>query len=182
MKQIFFAFALISLDLSGTAQSFSQVALHKYENATSTSISLITDASVTNNTAVIFNLKTVASSIKVQRSFITYFGENAENNWSIVGKYFLNRFHSNGLLINALFTKNGRLIYTITYGTEKNLPADIRKIVKREYYDYTITMAIEVKENGRDIWVIKLDSPSEQMTVRVEDHEMEQVLQFDKAN
>jgi len=182
MKQIFFAFALISLDLLGTAQSFAQAALRKNENAKPVSISFITDASVTNNAGALFNLNAAASRIKVQRSFIAYFGENAENNWSMVGKDFLNRFHSNGLLINALFTKNGRLIYTIRYCTEKNLPADIRKIVKREYYDYTITMAIEVKESDRDIWVIKLDSPSEQITVRVEDGEMEQVQQFEKLN
>jgi hypothetical protein len=37
------------------------------------------------------------------------------------------------------------------------MPADVRKIVKSEYYDYTITMAIEVKENCRDIWIVKLD-------------------------
>jgi hypothetical protein len=49
--------------------------------------------------------------IKVQRSFISYFGETAENNWSMVGKNFLNRFHSNGVSINALFDKQGRLIY-----------------------------------------------------------------------
>jgi hypothetical protein len=179
MKQIFFA-SLISLGLLGTVQSFSQVALHKNENAKLSSASLITNVPVTNSTHVLFNLNAVATNIKVQRSFISYFGENAENNWSMVGKNFRNRFHSNGLLTNALFTKNGWLIYTITYSTEKNLPADVRKIVKREYDDYTITMAIEVKENNRDIWVIKLDNSSEQITVRVEDGEMEQVQQFEK--
>ena len=125
---------------------------------------------------------TFASNIKVQRSFISYFEETAENNWSMVGKDFLNRFHFNGVLINALFDKQGRLIYTISYGTEKNLPADVRKTVKSEYYDYAITMAIEVKESNRDIWVVKLDNTNEQITVRVEDNEMERVQQFQKLN
>ncbi len=156
--------------------SFSQVAFNKPGNDhTHLNADTFTDTKA-------FNLKSFASNIKVERSFILHFGEAAENNWSMVGDDFLNRFHSNGLLTNALFTKTGRLIYVIIYGTEKNLPADIKKIVKSEYYDYAITSAIEVKEYGRDIWVVKLDNPSEQITVRVEDYEMEQVQQFQKSS
>jgi len=72
-------------------------------------------------------------------------------------------------------TKNGKLINVTTYGTEKDLPADVRKIVKREYYDYKIAVAIEVKENNRDIWVVQLDNASEQIAVKIEDGEMEEV-------
>ncbi len=133
------------------------------------------DTSVTKATS--FNV-----SIKVQRSFISYFGEASENNWSMVGNYFLNRFHSNGLLTIALFGKNGHLIYTIRYGSEKDLPADVRKTVKSEFYDYTITLTIEVKENGRDVWFVKLDDPREQITVSLEDGEMEKVQQFQKTS
>ncbi len=164
-----------------TNTTFSQLALNKKNDNFIYAMSLALNTDTTTR-ANVFNLNTVAKNIKVQRSFVSYFGENAENNWSMVGNDFLNRFHSNGILTNALFTKNGQLIYTITYGSEKNMPADLRKIVKREYYDYTITMAIEVKENNRDIWVVKLDNASEQITVRIEDGEMEQVQQFQKSN
>jgi len=36
-----------------------------------------------------FNLNNVTKNIKVQRSFISYFGENTENHWSRVGKNLL---------------------------------------------------------------------------------------------
>jgi len=124
----------------------------------------------------------VTVNTKVQKSFDAYFAEAAEQNWSMVGGNFLNRFHLNGVLTNALFTKKGKLIYTITYGAEKDMPADVRHIVKSEYYDYNITMAIEVKENERDIWVVKLDNATEQINVRVEDGEMERLQQFYKSN
>jgi hypothetical protein len=64
----------------------------------------------------------------------------------MVGKDFPNRFHSNGLLTNALFTKMAGLFIKLHTAVKKNLPSDIRKIVKREYYDYAITMAIKVKK------------------------------------
>ena len=174
--------ALISYSLLvNENRSFSQVALNGKETNHVYLTSLVTNT-ILNAGADAFNLNASASNVKVQRSFISYFGETAENNWSMVGKDFLNRFHSNGVLINALFDKQGRPIYIIRYGTEKNLPADVRKIIKSEYYDYAITMAIEVKENYRDIWVVKLDNSLEQTTVRVEDNEIEQVQQFQNTN
>jgi hypothetical protein len=137
-------------------------------------------ASLSTNTGVYadtnaFNLNNVAKNIKVQRSFISYFGENTENHWSRVGKNFYNRFHINGLHAYVLFAKNGKLIYVITSGAEKILSADVRKIVKSEYYYYSIRVVIEVKQDNRDIWVVKLDNASQLMTVRVEDGEMERV-------
>jgi len=119
--------------------------------------------------------------MKVKRAFIKLFGEEREQNWSIAGQNFLNRFHVNGVLTNALFSKNGQLIYTITYGTEKNLPAAIRKIVKSEYFDYSITAATEIEEDKRDIWVVQLQNDIEVIAVRIENREMEQVQQFYKS-
>ena len=151
-------------------ESISQFALN--ENA---SPALLATTTNFNSDTNVFNLNNVAKNIKVQRSFISYFGEAAENNWSMAGKYFLNCFNVDGLLTYAWFTKNGKLINVTTYGTEKDLPADVRKIVKREYYDYKIAVAIEVKENNRDIWVVQLDNASEQIAVKIEDGEMEEV-------
>ena len=51
----------------------------------------------------------------------------------------------------------------------------MRKIVKSKYYDYSIRIVIEVKQDNRDIWVVKLDNASELITVRVEDGEVERM-------
>src|SRR5690348_7670559 len=64
------------------------------------------------------SVATEAISYKVGNSFKKYFGDQAEQNWSMVGNDFLNRFHVNGVLVNSMFDKRGNLIYTITYGTE----------------------------------------------------------------
>ena len=144
---------------------------------------LISSFAVAGTNANINDSKNVSPyvNMKVQRAFIKLFGEEREQNWSIVGQNFLNRFHVNGVLTNALFSKNGQLIYTITYGTEKNLPAAIRKIVKSEYFDYSITAATEIQEDKRDIWVVQLQNDIEVIAVRIENREMEQVQQFYKS-
>jgi hypothetical protein len=79
-----------------------------------------------------------------------------------------------------LFSGRGTLIYTITYGSEKDLPADLRRAVKSEYYDYTMTITIELKQDNRDIWYVELDTPKDHITVRLEDGGMEEVNQFQK--
>jgi hypothetical protein len=140
---------------------------------------------IKNSPDLISNDASTAASVsvneKVSRSFSNYFGNAAEQNWSMVGRDFLNRFHANGVLTNALFDKRGSLIYTITYGAEKDLPNGIRKIVKREYFDYLITMAIHVKENSRTIWVVQMEDEKTHLTVRIENGEMEEVRQFNKS-
>lgn len=179
--KIIFQISVCFITLLGTQSTFSQDNSSKNEKY---NFYALIEA-VKNNpdafAAEPYGTSTATVNDKIAKSFKKYFGSAAEQNWSVVDGNFLNRFHSNGVLTNALFSKNGNLIYTITYGTEKNMPEDIRKIVKSEYYDYSITMAIEVQQDKRDIWVVKVDNADEQITVRVEDGEMEAMQKFDKS-
>lgn len=160
--------------LLNTNSGFSQLALSKKGTDYTHLGSSFTDTTL-NEGPDASKLEAVSTNVKLQKAFLSHFGEDIDNNWRMIGKNYLNRFHSNGLLTNALFTKNGQLLYVIKYGTEKNLPAEIRKMVKSEYYDYAITMAVEIKEDNRDIWIVKLYNDPQLITVAVEDGEMEQV-------
>ena len=61
---------------------------------------------------------------------------------------------------------------------EKDMPSDVRKIVKSKYYDYMITSVTEVKQNKMDIWIVNMKTDSTHITVRLEDGEMDLVQQF----
>jgi len=118
---------------------------------------------------------------KALKSFSTSFKNPVGASWSQVGKYFLAKFEADGKKQKALFNKNGAIIYTISYGVEKDLPSDLRKQVKANYYDYTISMAIEVNENNRTIWVVRMEDSATLITVRLENGEMEEVQNFKKS-
>jgi hypothetical protein len=75
----------------------------------------------------------------------------------------------------VFFDKKGHARYTIAYYGEKELPADVRAIVKPVYYDYQILSVEEVKLNGKSIYLIDLQDSSTLKTVRVADGEMELV-------
>ena len=172
----------ISLLVLVTSNTFSQIALNekKIDNVYLTPVINNTGFAKpdTKTSKVIpFN-----ENVRVQRSFILNFGDTSENNWCKVRDCYLNQFHSNGLRTIALFSKNGKLIYTIRYGSEKNLSPDLRKRVKSQYYDYSITTVTELMEDNRDIWVVNLESPTELIVVRLDGDDMEEVQRLQKTS
>ena len=114
----------------------------------------------------------------VQRSFNKEPEDTIEQNWSMVGDNFLNRFYVNGRPVSALFNMNGNMIYAVMYGKEKDLPSTARWMIMKEYPGYTISAATEVKQDKRDIWVVQLKNTYEVITVRIENDAMEEVQQF----
>lgn len=156
-----------------TNGSFSQATINNKDLNKTVTISASHDRKINNS-----GNASLAINKKIQKSFSGYFAGITGQNWSMAGKKFHCSFYINGIPACVLFDKNGHLIYVVTYGKEKDMPSDIRKIVKSEYYDYMITLAIEVKENGRDIWVVNMKNDSIHLTVRLEDGEMELVREF----
>jgi hypothetical protein len=73
------------------------------------------------------------------------------------------------------------MIYHITYGGEENLPSDIRKIIKPNYYDYNITKVVNVNEADRNIWVVNMEDAKRFIIVRVENGELEEVQNLNKG-
>jgi hypothetical protein len=106
----------------------------------------------------------------------------AENlKWYELSKDYLAKFIQNDMTHQALFAKNGYLKYDVSYGYENHLPEDVRNKVKGAYEDYSITHVANVKEAGRNIWVITLESLKHIVFARVEDNEMEEVEKYNKA-
>ena len=178
MKTNFFSRIIISiLYMLITCSSFSQLTVSRREptksasfpkTQNSNSTDFVTKASITVND-------------KVQKSFEQYFAGVSNQDWSMMGKDFHTTFYNNGVLTQALFDKKGNLINTISYGTEKDIPVSVKKIIKSEYYDYAITVAVKIKMNQEDIWVVNMKNDTEYLIVRVENGEMEQINRFNKS-
>ena len=164
-----------------TNNSFTQVTANRKEFSKAYAVTVDPKSNFTNSDNTPVN-KSLAINNKVQKSFAHYFAAATGQFWSKVGSAFHTSFYVNGAHNCALFDKSGHLLYAIKYGKEKDLPADVRKIIKSEYYDYDITAAIEVKADERNIWVVNMKDDTTYLTVRVEDGEMEKVQEFTKSN
>ena len=67
----------------------------------------------------------------------------------------------------------------IKYGTEANLPDDVRKLAKPNLVECNITNAINMEQDQRNIWVINMED-RKNVIVRVENGEVAEVGNYDK--
>ena len=123
----------------------------------------------------------VTSSTKINQAFLGYFKNATKLSWYEVDNKFLVKFLQNDLENRALFTKKGQLVYHICYGTEKLLPANVRELIKTNYYDQAITRVLQVNQDRKQIWVIHMEDDKEFIMARVEDMDLEETKRMTKT-
>jgi hypothetical protein len=101
--------------------------------------------------------------------------------WYKYDKDYLAKFIVKDMSHNALYRQRGSMVYDISYGYEHNLPDETKELVTRNYDDYKIIRAINIKTGGRDIWIVKLEGLKKYITVRIEDKEIDEVESFMKG-
>ena len=147
----------------------------------SVNISFAQEETIKELPAITVSSSTTNVSAKVNKSFGQYFKGATHLRWYQLEKNFLVKFIQNDQENRALFTKNGSLIYHISYGSEKHLPADVRNQIKSTYFDQNITRVLKVNQDRRNIWVVSLEDAKDYVMVRVEDGEMEETQRMQKS-
>lgn len=112
---------------------------------------------------------------KVKDKFDKNFSGVSGQRWEANGKNFQTTFYKDAMLHYALFSKKGRLFYSVTFVPKQKLPADLNKMVKSKYSNYDVSFAAEVIAGNRDIWVLNAGNNKQMVTLRVEDGNMEVV-------
>ena len=131
------------------------------------------------NTKVLPEVDINSTALKISptvlRSFASDFNNPEKIKWFRVSQHFLVKFIQGDQLYNALYRTNGRLIYQVAYGFEKNLPEALRRQVKSKYHNYDITRVFNVKQDNRDIWMVNMENEKTLINTRIEDREMNEV-------
>jgi len=128
------------------------------------------------------NNETINLSKKLLKHFNKKFHNAGNVKWEQVDDYFLATFIKNHLTAESLFDRKGRLIYTIDYSNGEELPDNVKNLIMHNYKTYIITSVAKVEGDGRKIWVVKLAGTKDYITARVEDGEIEETENFEKAN
>jgi len=110
---------------------------------------------------------------KVTKSFDRVFKDATNATWYIVNKQIIVNFILHDQKNKAVFQKNGYLVYHLVYGTEQQMPTDVRKVVKSKYFDHKINSTINVKTGDRSVWIVNVSDPKEIIVLRIEDGTME---------
>lgn len=118
---------------------------------------------------------------KVAKSFLKSFPDAENLRWYKYDKDYLAKFISEDIDHNVYFKKNGYIIYDVSYGYEKDLPKEIKSIVESGYENYDVYRVINVKAEGREVWIVKLEGLKKLATIRIENGEVDEFERYDKS-
>lgn len=118
---------------------------------------------------------------KVNDAFQSTFKDAGDPVWYIANKNYLVKFINNDMKNNALFRKNGQLVYNISYGYEKDIPDNVSSLIKNRYKDYEVVVAFNVKQDNRDIWVVNLENEKSIVMARVEEGVLDEASRTKKG-
>jgi len=137
-------------------------------------------AQATNNTFLnIHNLKNDKGGVRATREFWKLAGENKEERWYQLPGGYLAEFEEGAIRSKLVFDRNGNWVYTMREYTEKELPGEIRRLVKSTYYDFSIGWIKEVSQLRSKAYVVHIDNAPEWKDLIVRDDEIEVMKSYE---
>jgi hypothetical protein len=118
---------------------------------------------------------------RVLRSFMATYWNATNPQWVKYAEGFVVYFKSNSIQHRVYYDKSGILQCTIRQYFEKDLPRDIRHLVKSVYYDYSIFLIDEVTVDDKTSYVIKIEDKTSFKEIKIEDGDMEVTYEFVKS-
>ncbi|WP_316823283.1 hypothetical protein [Pedobacter gandavensis] len=118
---------------------------------------------------------------QVSNSFSQLFKDAKEAQWMEINKRFVVNFILNDQKNKAVFTKNGDLVYHLSYGTEKSIPGHILKKVQQQYEGYTMGSAVKVSSGNDIVWVMNIENNKQILVIRATDDDMDVIDRIKKS-
>ena len=120
-------------------------------------------------------------STKAVRHFIKSFKQAEDVHWFDAVNGMAAHFTMNGTRSRANYDDKGNWLNTIRTYSESALSKDIRDIVKRRYYDYSVTIVNEITDEQRTAYVIQLEDESTLKTISIYDGDMNVIKEYVKS-
>jgi hypothetical protein len=146
---------------------------------TTKNISYLSDAKSLEKALALYD-PNAAVNTKAMRDFKKTYPHIESEKWFSFKDGFAAKFTEDGIQRMVTYNRIGDWLYTIAYYEEKQLPEDIRALVKSSYYDYTITVVQEITARQQTIYLVHMQDANTWKTVRVADGEMSVVEDFNK--
>jgi hypothetical protein len=110
---------------------------------------------------------------QVSDSFASLFKGAEEPKWFEADKNYVVDFILNNQVNKAEFTRKGQLVYHMAFGNEKQMPVDIRTIVKSKYFDFAINSTVKVSYQEKSAWIVNVEDTEQFFVLRVVDGVMD---------
>ena len=118
------------------------------------------------------------AAVRATRDLWNRVGDRKDESWYKLPKGYLATFTEDGIENRYIYDQRGSWRYTMLTYREDHLPAEVRKVVKSTYYDYSIAWVKEIRQ-GEDIaYVVHVESDKEWKDVVVQNGEMRVLKAF----
>jgi len=118
---------------------------------------------------------------KVLRSFMSTYWNATNPQWVKYAEGFVVYFKSDSIKHRVYYDNTGGRQCTIRQYSEKDLPREIRHMVKSVYYDYSIYLIDEVTVDDKTSYIIKIEDKTSLKEIKIENGEMEVTHEFIKS-
>ena len=115
------------------------------------------------------------------RTFVTNYWNASNPTWVTYPGGYVVYFSYEGIPHRVYYNKTGFADCIIRNYSEKDMPRDIRRLVKSYYYDYSIILVNEVTTMGKTRYVIKIEDETTFKEIKIEDGDMEVTNEFIKS-
>lgn len=121
--------------------------------------------------------------VRAVRDFLKRDNTVSNVDWMIIATGYVAKYNDkNNSSCRTVYNQRGDFVYTIRQYSEHIMPRDIRGFVKREYYDYTITLVEQIEEMRKPlVYVVHLEDATTLKNVRVCEREMEVMTEYIKS-
>jgi hypothetical protein len=117
---------------------------------------------------------------KAKRDFRKAYKDIHDEKWYVLINGFAAEFMKNDIKNEIVYDKSGNWVFSILYYGESSLDTEIREIIKRTYFDYTITRVEEIHVPEKIVYLIHMEGKDTWKNVRVSDGEMELIEDYNK--
>jgi hypothetical protein len=131
----------------------------------------------------LLNMSTIGidkPAIRAARDFWQRAGETKGENWYKMPAGYM-AFYQQGLAQGRYYyNKRGYWLYSLLTYSEKDLPAEVRRLIRSTYYDYSITWAKEIDQPQSIVYVAHIENGAGWEEIAVQDGEMQVLKAFCK--
>ncbi|WP_276485056.1 hypothetical protein [Paraflavitalea pollutisoli] len=121
-------------------------------------------------------------SIRAVRHFKDTYPKAQDERWYIIQNGFMAKFRVDSTNVRTDYDQHGNWLYTIRYLYEKQLPREVRRIVRSNYLDFIVSSAEEIQVNREFIYLLHIHEGKDWRIVRVYNGEMSEITPPGKVN
>ena len=128
----------------------------------------------------IHNIGTDKNAVRATRDFWERAGDQTNAQWYKLPKGFMAEYDNGPTQAHFVYDEKGNFTYSMLTYTQKEMPAELRHLVRSNYYDFTIGWVKEVNEAQTTAYVVHIEDSASWKDLVVQDGEIRVLHAYSK--